>query len=84
MKRIIGRNYYDIYVQNFVKMEQSRKFPFRIIRSVKKTSDEFVVKLKTENEELEVTKSPEEITSDVLKYIKESVKSFVGKFYFIV
>ncbi|XP_066259806.1 uncharacterized protein [Euwallacea similis] len=74
-KRIIGRHFDDIYVQQFVEQRKCKNFPLDVIRSAQ---EEPVIKLETTNKNLNVTKSPEEASADLLKYIRQSVTEYVG------
>ncbi|XP_066137682.1 uncharacterized protein [Euwallacea fornicatus] len=74
-KRIIGRHFNDIYVQKFVEQQKQKNFPLEIVRSAQA---EPVINLEITNKNLKVVKSPEEVSSDLLKYIRQSVTEYVG------
>lgn len=76
IKRIIGRSYSDIYVQNFVKKEQVKSWHLKIVPSER--NNEPRIQLDCNKNSIPSTKSPEDISSDLLKYIKESIKEKVG------
>uniref|UniRef100_A0A914YW03 Heat shock protein 70 n=1 Tax=Panagrolaimus superbus TaxID=310955 RepID=A0A914YW03_9BILA len=65
VRRFIGKEFHDIV--------PDRSWPFEVIEENGK------VKIKTENINGEVLKTPEEISAVLLKYMKEKAKEFQGK-----
>ncbi|CAG9764026.1 unnamed protein product [Ceutorhynchus assimilis] len=70
IKRIIGRKFDDVYVQKLMK---SPEYRYKIIRG---TDDKIEVEIR--HNSLTVCKTPEQISSEILKYLKESASEYLG------
>ncbi|CAG9767353.1 unnamed protein product [Ceutorhynchus assimilis] len=75
MKRIIGRDYKDAYVQNYVAMGQRNTFNLQVTCN----SSGPCIKLDYEGDETNATVTPEEVASDILKHVKLSAERFLGQ-----
>ncbi|KAF7272131.1 hypothetical protein GWI33_015061 [Rhynchophorus ferrugineus] len=69
VKRFIGRDYNDVYVQ-LIKNDENYRF------NLTNNGDDVVFKFK-HNGKL-MTKTPEEVSSEVLKYLKNSASEYLG------
>ncbi|CAG9764027.1 unnamed protein product [Ceutorhynchus assimilis] len=70
IKRIIGRKFDDVYVQKLMK---SSEYRYKLIRG---NDDKIEVELC--HNRLTVCKTPEQISSEILKYLKESASEYLG------
>lgn len=69
-KRIIGRKYDDVYVQ---KLKNRSEYRFKIVRG-----DEDKAEYEMKHDGLIVWKSPEQASSEILKYLRESANEYLG------
>ncbi|XP_066257277.1 heat shock 70 kDa protein cognate 4-like [Euwallacea similis] len=69
-KRIIGRRYEDVYVQEFKK---SQKYAFKI-----KKGENDDVEIQLRHNKATTRKTPEEVSSEVLKYLKNCASKYLG------
>lgn len=74
-KRIIGRSYFDAYVQDFITTEARKTFSLDIVNTADGVP---CIKLETQDPSQIVTVSPEEVSAEILKYIKHSAKTYLG------
>ncbi|XP_060528408.1 uncharacterized protein LOC132703273 [Cylas formicarius] len=70
MKRIIGRKYSDIYIHELMKSNNIR---FKIVPG---EGDNAEIQLKHDG--LVVTKTPVQVCSEILKYLRESANEYLG------
>ncbi|XP_030756927.1 heat shock 70 kDa protein-like isoform X2 [Sitophilus oryzae] len=69
-KRVIGRKFDDVYVQ---KLKNRSEYKFNIVRG---EDDKAEYRLK--HDALTVHKSPEQVSSEILKYLRESASEYLG------
>ncbi|CAG9764227.1 unnamed protein product [Ceutorhynchus assimilis] len=71
VKRLIGRKFDDVYVQDLIK---SGQYSFKIVRG---REDSAEIEIKQNNRI--ITKLPEEIAAEILKNLKTSASEFLGE-----
>ncbi|CAG9767354.1 unnamed protein product [Ceutorhynchus assimilis] len=75
-KRIIGRSNDDVYVNNFISKEKARKFGMQLCKEFPGNSP--YIKLVSTNKDSKNIVTPEQVSAEILKYIKESAEIYLG------